>query len=250
MTRLFSVFLAAALLLATAARADTLVFAAASLTDALNAVAANYEKTGQAKPTFSYAASSALARQIENGAPAAIFISADEQWMDYVAERKLIEPASRVSLLGNSIVLVSPAADPIAVAIGPNFPLAKTLGTGKLSLADPDAVPAGRYAKAALEKLRVWDGVAANVVRAENVRAALAFVERGEAKAGVVYATDAALAKNVIVVGTFPAGSHPSISYPAALLGPAPSADAKNFYAYLTSAPAKEVYRRFGFTVK
>ncbi|MBL8629636.1 MAG: molybdate ABC transporter substrate-binding protein [Rhodospirillaceae bacterium] len=232
------------------ARAETLVFAAASLTDALSDVGAAYEKTGKPKPVFSFAASSALARQIESGAPAAIFISADEQWMDYVAERKLIEPSSRLQLLGNSVVLISPATDPLNVKIGPNFPLAKALGTGKLAMGDPDSVPVGKYGKAALENLGVWADVEKSVVRAENVRAALAFVERGEAKAGIVYATDAAVAKNVKVVDTFPAASHPAVTYPVALLGSAPSAEAKDFYAYLTGASAKDIYRRYGFTVK
>jgi molybdate transport system substrate-binding protein len=234
----------------TAAQADTLVFAAASLTDALTAVAAAYEKTGKPKPTLSFAASSALARQIESGAPAAMFISADEQWMDYVAERKLIDETSRVTLLGNSIVLIAPAADPISIKIAPNFALDRALGASKLSLADPDSVPAGKYAKAALENLGVWASVEKNMIRAENVRAALTFVERGEAKAGVVYATDAAIAKNVKVVDTFPPTSHPAITYPAALLGQNPTAEAKEFYAYLSGAPAKEIYRKFGFSVK
>ncbi len=250
MQRALSFFVAAFSLAAISARADTLVFAAASLTDALNEVSVAYEKTGKAKPTFSYAASSALARQIESGAPAAIFISADEQWMDYIAERKLIEPSSRVQLLGNSVVLISPASETLNIKIAPNFALAKALGTGKLAMGDPDSVPVGKYGKAALENLGVWTAVEPNVVRADNVRAALAFVERGEAKAGIVYATDAAVAKNVKVVDTFPASSHPAVTYPLALLGSAPSAEAKEFYAYLTSASAKEIYRKFGFTVK
>jgi molybdate transport system substrate-binding protein len=250
--RAFGLFVATLAFIAASlsARAETLVFAAASLTDALNDVGAAYEKTGKTKPTFSYAASSALARQIENGAPAAIFISADEQWMDYLADRKLIAPSSRLQLLGNSVVLIAPAAAPLNIKIAPNFALAQALGTGKLAMGDPDSVPVGKYGKAALENLGVWAAVERSVVRAENVRAALAFVERGEAKAGIVYATDAAVTKNVKVVDTFPASSHPAVTYPIALLGNAPPAEAKEFYAYLTSASAKEIYRRYGFTVK
>jgi molybdate transport system substrate-binding protein len=239
-----------ALGLTRAATAETLIFAAASLTEALTEIASAYEKTGAAKPVFSFASSSTLAKQIENKAPAAIFISADEQWMDYVAQRNLITPDSRVGLLGNWIVLVSTASDPLVLTIDKNFALAAALKGGKLALADPDSVPAGRYAKAALENLGVWSSVEAAVVRAENVRAALTFVERGEAKAGVVYATDAALAKNIRVVGVFPPESHPPIVYPAALVGANPDAEAKAFFAFMTSDAAKAIYRRYGFTVK
>jgi molybdate transport system substrate-binding protein len=233
------------------ARAEPLlVFAAASLTETLDAVGEAYAAAGHDRPTFSYAASSALARQIESGAPAALFVSADESWMDYLAARNLIVPPSRVSLLGNSLVLVAPADRPLALAIGPGFPLAATLGPRKLALADPDAVPAGRYAKAALEALGVWPAVEKAVVRAENVRAALTFVERGEVAAGIVYATDAALARKVQVVGSFPADSHPPISYPVAIVAGRDGPAAQAFRAFLLSAPAKAIYRRFGFTAK
>jgi len=228
--------------------APPLVFAAASLADALTEVGAAYEKTGAVKPTFSFAASSALARQIENGAPAGLYISADEQWMDYVAARNLTTPGTRISLLANRIVLVAATALPIEIGVG--FPLAAALGRDKLALADPDSVPAGRYAKAALENLGVWRDIEANVVRAENVRAALTFVERGEAKAGVVYATDAALSKKVILVGVFPEISHPLITYPAALIGQNPNAEARAFYDFMSSDAAKNIYRRYGFAVK
>ena len=233
----------------TAQSAPPLVFAAVSLTDALTAVVEAYEQTGEPKPAVSFASSAVLARQIENGAPADIFISADEQWMDYVAARNLIEPASRLMLLGNRIVLVSTADTPLTVEIGAGFALAKALGTGKLALADPDSVPAGRSAMAALENLGVWREVEANVVRTENVRAALAFVERGEAKAGVVYATDAALAENIKIVGTFPEISHPAISYPIALVGLKPSDAARRFSDFTRSETAKEIFRGFGFIV-
>ena len=245
------VFALIALLTPTLAHAaGPLVFAAASLTDVLNVVAEVYEKTGQPKPVFSFASSATLARQIENRAPADIFISADEQWMDYIATRNLIEPASRVALLSNRIVLVSTATNPIVLTIEPGFALGKALGAGKLALADPDSVPAGRYAKAALENLGVWREIEPRVVRAENVRGALAFVERADARAGVVYATDAALAKNITIVGTFPEISHPPITYPIALLRQKPSAEAKSFYDFMRSDTAKEIYQRFGFIVK
>jgi len=246
------VVLACLVLLAVPAAAQdrpVLVFAAASLTDALTDVAAAYATSGRAQPVMSFAASSALARQIENGAPADIFISADEQWMDYIAARGLIDPASRISPLGNALMLVAPAQAPLTLEIGVGFPLAAALGDGRLALADPDSVPAGRYAKAALENLGVWRAVEAKVVRAENVRAALAFVERGEAAAGVVYATDAALTRTVRVVGPFPALSHPPITYPFALVGEAPRAEARALFAFLTSEAAKDIYRRLGFVV-
>ena len=251
MKRLVSVLLALTVACAPARAADPMVvFAAASLAETLNAVGDAYAATGKAKPTFAYAASSALAKQIENGAPAALFISADEEWMDYLAQRSLIVPPSRVSLLANSLVLIAPAAKPLTLKIEKDFPLAKALGSGKLSLADPASVPAGKYAKAALEKLGVWASVEKSVIGSENVRAALAFVERGEAAAGAVYATDAALSQKVVVVGTFPADSHPPISYPLAIVAGHDSKDAQNFRAFLMSDTAKAIYKTFAFTVK
>lgn len=231
-------------------QAAPLVFAAASLTDALTAVGDEYAKAGHEKPVFSFAASSALARQIEKGAPAALFVSADEQWMDYLSERKLLAPGTRTDLLGNRLVLIAPAAHPMTLTIEPDFPLERALDGGKLALADPDAVPAGKYAKAALTFLGLWDAVAPSVVRADNVRAALAFVERGEANAGVVYATDAAVAKNVVVAGVFPEASHPPIRYPAALIGAKPDAEAQTFFVFLQTDAAKAVFRSYGFSVK
>jgi molybdate transport system substrate-binding protein len=227
-----------------------LIFAASSLTEALTEVGEAYAKTGQPKPVFSFAASSALARQIENGAPAALFVSADEQWMDYVAERKLIAADTRVSFLGNTLVLVTPADRAQSVIIEPGFPLAKLLGGGKLSMGDPDSVPVGRYGKAALESLGVWRGVEPNVIRADNVRAALAFVERGEATAGIVYATDAALTKKVAVAGVFPQASYPPVSYPLAVLAGHDTPAARAFRDFLLGDEAKAVYRRYGFILK
>ncbi len=230
--------------------AKLLVFAASSLTEVMNEVGDAYAKTGQPRPVFSFAASSALARQIENGAPAGVFASADEEWMDYLAQRKLIVPATREALVGNSLVLIAPADRPLTLEIAPNFLLAAALKGGKLSLADPASVPAGKYAKAAFEHLKVWDALMPNVINADNVRNAMAFVERGEAAAGVVYATDAALTKKVTVVGTFPADSHPPITYPLAVIAANDTAAARAFRDFLLGDQAKAIYRNYGFVVK
>ncbi len=227
-----------------------LVFAAASLTEALSETGKAYAAAGHAAPVFSFAASSALARQIENGAPAALFISADEEWMDYLAQRDLVVPASRVSFLGNSLVLVAPAGETLGIDIAPNFDLAGALKGRRLALADPTGVPAGRYAQAALEALGAWKAVTPLVVRADNVRAALTFVERKEAAAGIVYATDAALTNKVEIVGTFPAGSHPPISYPLAIVAKNETPEARAFRDFLLGDVAKGIYRKYGFAVR
>jgi molybdate transport system substrate-binding protein len=244
--------LIALVLLSAPARAEDrlLVFAAASLTEALTDVGAAYANTGHTAPVFSFAASSALARQIENGAPAALVVSADEEWMDYLAARKLIEPHSRVSFLGNRLVLVVPKGESLGVTIAPGFDLAGALKGRKLALADPAAVPAGRYAQAALTFLGAWKTVAPLVVRADNVRAALTFVERKEAAAGIVYATDAALTDRIDVAGTFPAGSHPPISYPVAIVARNDGPEARAFRAFLLGDAAKAVYRKYGFDLR
>ena len=221
--------------------AGVLIFAAASLQTALDELTPALSREAGVEVTASYAASSALARQIESGAPAGIFISADQDWMHYVAERKLIQPASRVNLLGNTLVLVAPAAHPVTLKIGPGFPLARSIGDGRLALADPTAVPAGRYAKAALTSLGVWDAVASKVAPAQDVRAALLLVSRGEAPLGVVYRTDA-------IVDTFPAGTHPAIVYPAALTTNA-LPEAARVLAALRGTVAKAVFVRRGFAV-
>jgi molybdate transport system substrate-binding protein len=229
---------------------QVLVFAASSLTDVLNELAETYAKAGHPKPAFSFAASSALARQIESGAPAALFISADEQWMDYVAERKLVADGTRASFLGNTLVLVTPADKPQKVDIKAGFPLAKVLAGGKLSMGDPDSVPVGKYGKAALENLGVWSVVEPNVIRADNVRVALAFVERGEAAAGIVYATDAALTKKVSVAGTFPASSYPPVSYPIGVIAANDTPAARAFREFVLGAEAKAVFAKYGFVSK
>ncbi len=232
-----------------ATAASVVVFAAASLKTALDAIGARWTAATGSTVTFSYAASGALARQIENGAPADIFASADLKWMDYAAERKLIVPASRRHLLGNALVLVAPRDSAIDLEIGPGFKLAEALGDGRLATGDPRSVPVGAYAQAALTALGVWDAVAAKIAGAESVRAALAFVARGEAKLGIVYRSDAASEPKVRIVGTFPAASHAPIVYPFALTAGSNSATAAAFLAYLAGPEAKAVFTAEGFTV-
>lgn len=231
------------------AAADVLVFAAASLKDALEAQAKQFQSSTGNKAVASYAASSALAKQIENGAPADLFISADQEWMDYLAARKLIDARSRVSLLSNRLVLIAPAASGVKIGIAPNFPLAAALGTGRLAMADPDHVPAGRYAKSALESLGVWSSVADRTARTENVRAALALVSRAEAPLGIVYRTDALADGKVRTVAEFPASSHPPIVYPAALTATGKSATARTLLEYLKSPAARAVWDKYGFAL-
>jgi molybdate transport system substrate-binding protein len=196
---------------------------------------------------FSFAASSTLARQLENGSPADIFFSADLQWMDYLQARALIQPATRHDMLGNQLVLIAPMDSKVTLKIEPHFPLAATLGKGRLATGDPDSVPVGRYAKEALTVLGVWDAVAARLVRADSVRSALAFVDRGEAQLGIVYATDALVDKNVRFVDAFPASSHAPIIYPAALTTAA-KPDAAKFLTYLRGPAGDLAFKRYGFT--
>ncbi len=227
-----------------------LVLAAASLQESLGAAADAWARRGHPRPVISFAASSALARQIESGAPADMFVSADEVWMDYLAGRKLLRGGTRVPLLTNRLVLVAPAGSKLRLTIGRGFPLARALGKGRLAMADPDAVPAGKYGRQALTRLGVWHSVKSRIARAENVRAALAFVARGEAPLGIVYATDARAEPGVRVVGTFPAASHAPITYPVALLARSTSRDAEAFRRYLVSPQGKAIFRRFGFGVR
>jgi molybdate transport system substrate-binding protein len=256
MTKRFLAAVLAALamtgLAAGAARAqgsETVVFAAASLKNALDDAVAAYGRAGGGKIAVSYAASSALAQQIENGAPADIFISADLDWMDYAQQHDLIEPATRSNLLGNRLVLIAPASSAVTVDIKPGFPLAALLGDGRLAMADPNAVPAGKYGKAALEALGVWPAVSGKIAAAENVRAALFFVSRQEAPLGIVYATDAAADKGVKIVATFPDDTHPPIVYPIALTAASRNAEAGKFLAFLHSAAARPLFEKQGFTV-
>ena len=234
------------------AAADTgpLVFAAASLRESMNEAADAFAATGAPKPVVSFAGSSTLAKQIENGAPADLFVSADEAWMDYLADKKLIVPASRAPFVSNKLVLIAPAGQPLKVDIKKGFALDKLLGDGKLAMADPNSVPAGRYGKAALIKLGVWPSVESKVVQGEDVRAALTFVERGEARAGIVYSTDAEASQKVTVAGLFPANSHAPISYPLALIAGRSNPDAVKFRTFLLSAKGKAIFAKHGFIVK
>lgn len=245
-----SAVLGAALLLSTAAAraGDVLVFAAASTTDALNSIIAAYAKSGGAAKA-SYGSSSTLARQIVNGAPADIFISADQKWMDYIAERKKIAAGTRRDLLRNTLVLIAPATSEPTIRIAPGFALAAALGNGLVAVGDPDHVPAGIYAKQALTHLGVWDTIASKTARTQDVRAALALVERGETPFGIVYSTDAKASGKVRVVDTFPRDSHPPIVYPAALIAGRDTPEAMRFFAFLTSAEGVRIFGRFGFIV-
>lgn len=231
----------------TAGGAPPLVLAASSLQESLNAAADAWAARGHPRPRISFAGSSALARQVEAGAPADLFISADEQWMDELAARKLIRPGTRVSFLRNRLVLIAPRGGRARIAIRPGMPLAQALGSGRLALADPAGVPAGIYARQALTRLGVWNGVANRLAPAENVRAALALVSRGAAPLGIVYATDALADPGVRVVGRFPAGSHDPIRYPLARLSSSRHPDAEGFRRFLLSAPGGAIFRRFGF---
>jgi molybdate transport system substrate-binding protein len=235
-----------------AARAQEItVFAAASLQNALEEVGTVYRQRTGRTVRFSFAASSALARQIEQGAPAAIFVSADEQWMDYLQQRKLIVEQTRKALLGNSLVLVVPASNKVQVNIEAHFDLAALLGAdGRWVTGDPSNVPVGRYAQEALTSLGVWDFAVTRLVRAENVRVALAFVERGEAAAGVVYSTDAAVSQKVRVAGVFPASSHKPVTYPMAALAKYDDASTRDLLAFLEKDEAKGIFRKFGFVVR
>lgn len=225
---------------------NLIVFAAASLKDALDQTIQSFERDTGNKVTVSYAASSALAKQIENGAPADLFISADTDWMDYLAQRKLINPASRINLLKNSLVLIAPAKSTIEIKIAPNFPLAEKLGSGRLAMANPEYVPAGKYGSAALQTLGVWAAVKNRIAPAENVRAALVMVSRREALLGIVYRTDAWADGNVRIVAEFPANSHPSIIYQAALTASA-HPGAANLLAFLVSATGRAIFQKYGF---
>jgi molybdate transport system substrate-binding protein len=227
--------------------ADTLtVFAAASLKEALDAAVKPFEASSGHHVVVSYAGSNVLARQIEAGAPAVIFISADTDWVDEVEKRGLTLPGTRRNLLTNDLVLIAPAASKTQVRVEPGFDLARALAGGRLALANPEAVPAGRYAKAALTSLGVWNAVEAHIAPAENVRAALALVARREAPFGIVYRTDAMAEPGVRIVDVFPAASHPPITYPIVVLKGAP-AGARALAEYLASRPADAVWLRFGF---
>src|SRR6201995_916739 len=223
------------------------VFAAASMKNALDDIDAAFTAKTGIKVNASYAASSTLAKQIEQGAPADIFVSADTDWMDYATSKKTIDEPSRVNLLGNSIVLIAPKDSKIDnVTIAQGFDLAKLAGDGKIATGDVKAVPVGKYAQDALEKLGAWQAVEPKFAMAESVRAALALVARGEAALGIVYATDAKVEPGVKIVGTFPANSHPPIIYPVAATATA-KAEAADYLAFLRSSAAKAIFEKYGF---
>lgn len=231
--------------------ADTLVFAAASMKNALDAVAEQYSQRTGRTVRISYAGSSALAKQIENGAPADIFLSADRDWMDYLEKRGAIRPETRQDLLGNTLVLIAPRGSDASLKIGSGFDLAGALDDGeRIAMADPDFVPAGKYAKAALEILGIWNDVAPRVARADNVRAALALVARGEAPIGIVYATDALAEPAVRVLDAFPEGTHPPIVYPVAMTAGSRRPEAEDFLAFMLAESTAPLYEEHGFTVR
>jgi molybdate transport system substrate-binding protein len=238
--------LAFALALALPARAETLtIFAAASLKESLDEVVRAFAAKGKTKAVVSYGASSALARQIGAGAPAQIFISADIDWVEYVEKRGLTQ-GPRVDLLGNDLVLIAPASSTVALKIAPGFALAAALGSGRLAVADPASVPAGKYARAALGVLQVWPQVVAKLAPAENVRAALALVAREEAPLGIVYRTDAIAENRVRIVDTFSQGTHPPIVYPLVALKGA-GAGARDFASFAASPEARAIWSKHGF---
>jgi molybdate transport system substrate-binding protein len=222
------------------------VFAAASLTNALQDIGDAFTKSSSIPVKFSFAASSSLARQIESGAPAEVFVSADLEWMDYLEARKLIQPQSRHNVIGNRLVLIVPADSLAKLKIEPGFPLAAALGKQRLATGDPDSVPAGRYAKQALTKLGVWDSVADHLARTDSVRSALALVDRGEAPFGIVYETDALIDKNVRMIDVFPPDTHSPIVYPVALTSAA-KPDAAKFVAFMRGPAGSAVFKSYGF---
>lgn len=227
-----------------AAAAPPLVLAAASLQESMAAAADAWARTGRVRPVLSFAASSALARQILAGAPADLFLSADAAWMDAVERRGRIVPGTRAAFLGNRLVVIQSAARP---APAREMRLSRLLATGRIALADPDSVPAGRYARAAFERMRLWPGIAPRVVRAENVRAAMALVERGAADWGVVYATDARASSRVRAFRMFPTSVHPPIRYPLARLRGSTSPDAEGFRRFLLGREGQAIFAGFGF---
>ncbi len=225
------------------------VFAAASATNALTEIGKMFSRQKKVEFISSFASSSTLAKQIENGAPADIYVSADYKWMDYLAEKKMINKSSRFDLLGNRIVLIVPAESSMKeIDIKTGFDLDKILGKGFLAMGDPDHVPAGIYGKQSLENLGVWDSVRNKIARSKDIRAALMLVERGESPAGIVYATDAAITKKVRIVGTFPEESHSRVLYPVALVAGRETPAARDFIKFLKTPEARTIFEKYGFT--
>ncbi|MEY2920955.1 MAG: molybdate transporter substrate-binding protein, partial [Pseudomonadota bacterium] len=248
MTRLARVAMAMLFLsacAATSAEEPVRVFAAASLTNVLTEIASQWQERGHPLPRLAFGGTATLARQLAAGAPADFFAAADGRWMDELGQQGLLEPGTRVDLLGNELVLIAPTGRQFQVELRPGFAFASAF-TGKLCLGEPGVVPAGTYAKQSLESLQWWDSLQGRLVGTEDVRAALAFVERGECAAGIVYATDAAVSRKVVVIARFAAQSHASIVYPVALLRNA-SPQAHAFLQYLGSNAAVTTFRRHGF---
>jgi molybdate transport system substrate-binding protein len=241
-----------ALLVPLIAQAQELtVFAAASLTDAMKDISGKWNEAGHQPLRMSFGSSSTLARQIEDGAPANVFASADEKWMDYLAGKGLIAAGTRKDLLGNDLVLIVPADKPAHVTIDKSFNLAALLGAnGRLATGDPAHVPVGIYAEQALKALGMWDSISPRLASTADVRSALLLVERGEAPAGIVYGTDAEVSKAVMVAGTFPADSHDPVSYPFAVIKSGDTPEARAFLAFLTSPPARAIFVQRGFKVE
>jgi molybdate transport system substrate-binding protein len=232
------------------AAADTVtIYAAASLTDALNEIDAAYQMETGVEVKASFASSSTLAKQIEQGAPAQVFASADTKWMDYLDKKKLIDDSSKKNLLGNALAVIAPSDSVVGPqSISAGFDWSKFLGAnGRLAVGDPDHVPAGIYAKEALTNLGAWTALQPHLARADDVRGALAFVERGEAPLGIVYVTDARVSRNVKIVGVFPESSHSPIVYPFAIVKDAASPAVVAYFHYLTGPQAGSVFRRYGF---
>jgi molybdate transport system substrate-binding protein len=229
---------------------DTLtVFAAASLRNALDAVDAAFSKATGVKVTASYAASSALAKQIAQGAPADVYVAANIKWMDYLDQKQLLVPGTRVDLLGNRLVVITPKDSKLGhVTIGKSFDIAKLAGSGRIAVANVAAVPAGLYAKAALTSLGAWAAAEPKLAQAENVRATLAYVARGETPLGIVYATDAQVEPKVKIVGVFPVSSHPAITYPVAGLAASQSAHVTRYLHFLQTQAASAIFEKYGFT--
>ena len=246
------VFLCLGVVRTAAAATDITVFAAASATNALTEVAKIYEGEGKGKVALSFASSSTLAKQIENGAPADVFLSANAEWMDYLEGKTLLEAGSRSNLLGNRIVFIVPASSAVqSVTVSPQLDLSAMLGKdGLLSVGDPAHVPVGIYAKAALEHLKLWPQAANRIAPAKDVRAGLALVERAESPLGIVYASDAVISDKVRIVGTFPTDSHPNVDYPVAALKTSKSKAALQFIKFLSTPQAKKIWAKYGFEVK
>lgn len=236
---------------ALADEAKITVFAAASLTNAMQDIASAYKKEKHVDVVSSFASSSTLARQIEAGAPADLFISADQKWMDYAVDKKAIDTATRETLLGNSLVVVAPKSSPTGeIAINAQTNWTRLLNGGRLAVGNPDHVPAGIYAKEALQKLGAWETLSPKLAPAEDVRGALALVERDEAPLGIVYGSDAVASKGVKVVGTFPEDSHKKVEYPVAIVDGHKNATVTAFYDYLKGPQASAIFKQYGFTTR